>query len=55
MVAFMVGGCASLIIGSITFRLRGASFAIAMLAYPTLFIFLFDWMGCASVDVSNCS
>lgn len=45
MVAFMVGGCASLIIGSITFRLRGHYFAIAMLAYPTLFIFLFDWMG----------
>lgn len=45
MVAFMVGGCASVIIGSITFRLRGHYFAIAMLAYPTLFIFLFDWMG----------
>jgi branched-chain amino acid transport system permease protein len=45
MLAFLVGGCASVVIGSITFRLRGHYFAIAMLAYPSLFIFLFDWMG----------
>ena len=45
MLAFMVGACASVLIGSITFRLRGHYFAIAMLAYPTLFIFLSDWMG----------
>ena len=44
-VATFVGGLASVIIGSITFRLRGHYFALAMLAYPSLFIFLFDWMG----------
>ena len=44
-VATFVGGMASIIIGSITFRLRGHYFALAMLAYPSLFIFVFDWMG----------
>ncbi len=40
-----VGAVAALLIGSITFRLRGHYFALAMLAYPALFIFVFDWMG----------
>ena len=40
-----VGALAALIIGSVTFRLRGHYFALAMLAYPALFIFVFDWMG----------
>lgn len=43
--AALVGAFASLVIGSVTFRLRGHYFALAMLAYPALFIFLFDWMG----------
>ncbi|MFN0000595.1 MAG: ABC transporter permease subunit [Burkholderiaceae bacterium] len=43
--AAFVGGLASVLIGAITFRLRGHYFALAMLAYPALFIFLFDWMG----------
>ena len=43
--AAFVGGLASIVIGSITFRLRGHYFALAMLAYPALFIFVFDWMG----------
>ena len=43
--ATFIGGLASLMIGSITFRLRGHYFALAMLAYPLLFIFVFDWMG----------
>ena len=43
--AAFIGGIASILIGSITFRLRGHYFALAMLAYPSLFIFLFDWMG----------
>lgn len=43
--AGFAGGFASLVIGSITFRLRGHYFALAMLAYPLLFIFVFDWMG----------
>ena len=44
-VAAAIGGLAAVIIGAITFRLRGHYFALAMLAYPALFIFLFDWMG----------
>ncbi len=43
--AAFVGAIGSLLIGSITFRLRGHYFALAMLAYPSLFIFVFDWMG----------
>ena len=43
--ATFIGGIASILIGSITFRLRGHYFALAMLAYPSLFIFVFDWMG----------
>ena len=43
--AAFIGGFASILIGSITFRLRGHYFALAMLAYPALFIFVFDWMG----------
>ena len=45
LVATFVGGFAALVIGRITFGLRGHYFALAMLAYPSLFIFLFDWMG----------
>ncbi len=45
LVATFVGGLAAVIIGRITFGLRGHYFALAMLAYPSLFIFLFDWMG----------
>lgn len=43
--ATFVGGIGAILIGSITFRLRGHYFALAMLAYPSLFIFVFDWMG----------
>ena len=43
--AAATGALASVIIGRITFRLRGHYFALAMLAYPSLFIFFFDWMG----------
>ena len=45
LVATFVGGFAAVVIGRITFGLRGHYFALAMLAYPSLFIFLFDWMG----------
>jgi branched-chain amino acid transport system permease protein len=40
-----VGAIAGLAIGYPTFRLRGHYFALAMLAYPTLFLYLFDWLG----------
>ena len=43
--AAVVGALAAALIGLVTFRLRGHHFALAMLAYPMLFIFLFDWMG----------
>ena len=43
--AAVVGALAAALIGWVTFRLRGHYFALAMLAYPMLFIFLFDWMG----------
>ncbi len=43
--AAVVGALAAALIGLVTFRLRGHYFALAMLAYPMLFIFLFDWMG----------
>ena len=43
--AAFIGGLGATLIGSITFRLRGHYFALAMLAYPSLFIFVFDWMG----------
>lgn len=45
LLATAVGSLAAVLIGLITFRLRGHYFALAMLAYPSLFIFLFDWMG----------
>lgn len=45
LVSTTIGALAASIIGAITFRLRGHYFALAMLAYPSLFIFLFDWMG----------
>ena len=48
-----VGAVAALIIGSVTFRLRGHYFALAMLAYPSLFIFLFDWMGWQELSFPN--
>ena len=43
--AAAMGALASVVIGRITFRLRGHYFALAMLAYPSLFIFFCDWMG----------
>lgn len=48
-----VGAVAALVIGSVTFRLRGHYFALAMLAYPALFIFLFDWMGWQELSFPN--
>jgi branched-chain amino acid transport system permease protein len=41
----LVGALAALGIGLPTFRLRGIYFALAMLAYPLMFTYLFDWAG----------
>lgn len=40
-----VGAIAGVIIGYPTFRLRGHYFALAMLAYPLVLLYLFQWMG----------
>lgn len=42
--AAVIGGASAAVIGSVTFRLRGVYFALAMLAYPLAFIYVFDWM-----------
>ena len=41
----VVGGVAGLIIGIPTFRMRGHYFALAMLAYPISFLYIFQWAG----------
>lgn len=41
----VVGALAGLGIGLPTFRLRGIYFALAMLAYPLMLTYLFDWAG----------
>ena len=41
----LVGALAGLAIGLPTFRLRGIYFALAMLAYPLMFTYFFDWAG----------
>ena len=43
--AGVVGALAGALIGYPTFRLRGLYFALAMLAYPICFIYLFNWLG----------
>ncbi len=43
--AAAVGGVAGIVIGYPTFRLRGHYFALAMLAYPLVLLYLFQWMG----------
>jgi branched-chain amino acid transport system permease protein len=43
--AAALGAAAGVAIGYPTFRLRGTYFALAMLAYPLVFIYVFDWLG----------
>ena len=43
--AGLVGALAGLLIGAVTFRLRGVYFSLAMLAYPLSLLYLFEWMG----------
>ena len=44
-IAGVIGGVAGLLVGLPTFRLRGHYFALAMLAYPLAFLYLFEWLG----------
>ena len=43
--AGVVGAVAGLVVGAITFRLRGHYFALAMLAYPLALLYVFEWLG----------
>jgi ABC-type branched-subunit amino acid transport system ATPase component/ABC-type branched-subunit amino acid transport system permease subunit len=43
--AAVLGALAAAAIGYPTFRLRGTYFALAMLAYPLVFVYVFDWLG----------
>ncbi|MBY0329596.1 MAG: branched-chain amino acid ABC transporter ATP-binding protein/permease [Acetobacteraceae bacterium] len=49
--AALLGAVAGLAIGGPTFRLRGIYFALAMLAYPLMLTYLFDWMGLQEVSI----
>ena len=50
-VAALIGAAAGLAIGSITFRLRGHYFALAMLAYPLALLYVFEWLGYQEVTI----
>ena len=50
-VAAVLGAIAGIAIGLPTFRLRGIYFALAMLAYPLVLTYLFDWMGLQEVSI----
>ena len=44
-IAAVLAAIAGVVIGSITFRLRGHYFSLAMLAFPLSFMYLFEWAG----------
>jgi branched-chain amino acid transport system permease protein len=50
-VAAMLGGLAGLLVGFPTFRLQGHYFALAMLAYPLAFLYVFEWLGFQEVTL----
>jgi branched-chain amino acid transport system permease protein len=43
--AGIAGAAAGVVIGLLTFRLRGHYFALAMLAYPLALLYVFEWLG----------
>lgn len=48
--AAVAGSIAGVVIGAITFRLRGHYFALAMLAYPLAMLYVFEWAGFQEVS-----
>jgi len=50
-IGLVVGMIAAVIIGVPTFRLRGHYFALAMLAYPLAFLYIFEWLGYQEVPL----
>ena len=49
--AGVLAAVAGLLIGIITFPLRGHYFALAMLAYPLALLYVFEWLGLQEVSV----
>ncbi len=47
----LIGAVAAALIGWPTFRLRGNYFALAMLAYPLMLVYLFGWLGYQEVSI----
>lgn len=50
-IAGAAGALAGLLIGFPTFRLRGHYFALAMLAYPLVLLYVFQWLGYQEVTL----
>lgn len=49
--AALFGAIAGAVIGYPTFRLRGTYFSLAMLAYPLVFVYAFDWLGYQEISL----
>jgi ABC-type branched-subunit amino acid transport system ATPase component/ABC-type branched-subunit amino acid transport system permease subunit len=49
--AGVISAIAGLIVGAITFRLRGHYFALSMLAYPLALLYIFEWLGYQEVAI----
>ena len=49
--AAVVGMLAGVLIGAVTFRLRGPYFSLAMLAYPLALLYVFEWAGFQEVSL----
>jgi len=47
----VLGALAALVVGAITFRLRGHYFSLAMLAYPMALLYVFEWGGFQEVSL----
>lgn len=49
--ALVVGSASGVLIGIPTFRLRGVYFALAMLAYPLVLRYVFEWLGFQEIAI----